>query len=68
MFVHPKILLISQAEIDQFVSEERHKSEQNEVDEDDDVSQSGGTSSTTFDYLKGGKDNTTTGSELSHPS
>ncbi|CAL6065314.1 ABC_transporter family protein [Hexamita inflata] len=67
MFVHPKILLISQAEIDQFVSEERHKSEQNEVDEDD-VSQSGGTSSTTFDYLKGGKDNTTTGSELSHPS
>ncbi|CAL6087059.1 ABC_transporter family protein [Hexamita inflata] len=67
MFVHPKILLISQAEIDQFASKERHKSEQDEVDEDE-ISQSGGTSSTTFDYLKGEKDNTTTGSELSHPS
>ncbi|CAL6005865.1 ABC_transporter family protein [Hexamita inflata] len=67
MFVHPKILLISEAEIDQFVSEERHKCEQDEVDEDE-ISQSGGTSSTTFDYLKGGKDNTTTGSELSAPS
>lgn len=55
--MHPSIMLIPQQEIDQFVIQERHRTEEaQQGDEETEVSSSTHQSSTTFDYLKGGKD------------
>ncbi|CAL6080536.1 ABC_transporter family protein [Hexamita inflata] len=59
MLTNPKILFISQAEIDNFVGKEKNKSEECQNDDEDDELQT----SSSFNYLKGRKDKKSSGSE-----